>query len=443
MEPDPDDLNRRVQQLSAQVDKLKAELSALHATVADLQEASGPVAAQKPKEKQRLENFIGLRVIHLVGIVAFVIGLSIAVKYAIDRQLVSPATRIILAYLAGGILLFFSLSLRKNYQAFSAILFSGALASFYFTTYAAFVYYGFFSFGLTFGLMTLFTVYAALESLRYNRQEIAILGMTGAYGIPFLISANAERADLFFSYIILINLGIVYLSFRKQWRIMAQLSLLVSWTLFILWEFFRYKPEHLSMAIVVLSLFYLLFLVSAISFRLLRQTALMHADVQQLVSNTAAAFFAAIVIGGNGSVGPHLPLVTGMFVLLIAVEATATYTFWRTEMLLLRALCVSAVVLLVIFIGANWSGLAVTLGWIVLAAALFLGGLFTHRSWPRLLSFLLMALTLGKLVIFDSSKFSTIQKIVAYLAIGVLLLVCSFLYQKFRQNIFGNRDLRA
>ncbi|MFN2457269.1 MAG: hypothetical protein ABR502_03610 [Chitinophagaceae bacterium] len=49
-------------------------------------------ALQKPlkqnltDDRLNFENFIGLRLIHLVGIVVLVIGLSIGVKYAIDRR---------------------------------------------------------------------------------------------------------------------------------------------------------------------------------------------------------------------------------------------------------------------------------------------------------------------------------------------------------------------
>src|SRR5688500_7086074 len=41
------------------------------------------------KQNISFENFIGLRLIHLVGIVILVIGLSIGVKYAIDKNLIS------------------------------------------------------------------------------------------------------------------------------------------------------------------------------------------------------------------------------------------------------------------------------------------------------------------------------------------------------------------
>src|SRR5687768_15563792 len=93
------------------------------------------------KEMPSLENFIGLKLIHIVGIIVLVIGISIGVKYAIDRELITELARIGLAYAAGAVLYGLSWRLRKKYTAFSAILFSGAMASLYFTTYAAYVYY--------------------------------------------------------------------------------------------------------------------------------------------------------------------------------------------------------------------------------------------------------------------------------------------------------------
>jgi uncharacterized membrane protein len=49
----------------------------------------------------------------------------------------------------------------------------------------------------------------------------------------------------------------------------------------------------------------------------------------------------------------------------------------------------------------------------------------------------LMGLTLLKLVVLDSLTFSTIQKVIAYLVLGVLLLLVSFFYQKYKQQLFG------
>ncbi len=442
---------QKIKELQTQIDELSSEMQNYQQRLFTLQQdlyrlqnkevsTALSVTSKKSSQNFRLENFIGLRIIHLVGIVVLVIGLSIGVKYAIDRQLISEAARIVLAYAAGIILYLLSWRLKKNYQLFSAILFSGAMASLYFTTYAAFVYYGFFSFAITFLLMAGFTVYTAFESIRYNRQEIAVLGMVGAYGIPFLISANSERADLFFSYIILINVGIVYLSFKKKWKVMGQLALLISWALFILWGFFRYEAKDFWTGFILMGTFYFLFTINALAYRFVRSEPLTGGNIRQVTINNIALYLSALIVFGYGEFGTHLASTTGWVFVFILLLASLSYFSFPSEILLQQALAIQTVILLSMFIGFYWSGLTVTLLWVAVAVVLFVLGIYNHRSWPRLTGILLMSVTLGKLVIFDSSKFTTVQKIIAYLIIGSLLLVLSFLYQKFKQTLFQNQD---
>ena len=227
-----------------------------------------------------------------------------------------------------------SWKLKKKYQLFSAILFSGAMASLYFTTYAAFVYYGFFSFAITFLVMGALTIYTAFEAMRYNKQEIAVLGMVGAYGIPFLISANAERADFFFSYIIFINVGVVYLSFKKKWRVMGQLALLISWTLFILWGFFRYEAKDFRTGFILIGTFYFLFTVSALAYRFVRSELLTARDIQQITTNNIAFYLSALIVFGYGQFGTHLASITGWMFVFMLVIAVLSYILFPSEIIL-------------------------------------------------------------------------------------------------------------
>ena len=198
-----------VHRLQIELEQLSREMQLQHQKILQMQhriaqlmdtetQNAKPIVPSQPAQKFSLENFIGLRVINFIGIIVLVIGLSIGVKYAIDRDLISEGLRIALAYLAGIVLYVLSVQLRRKYTLFSAILFSGGMASLYFTTYGAYVYYNMFSFALAYIIMVVLTIYTVYEAIRYNRQEIALLGLVGAYGIPFLISKNADRADLFF-----------------------------------------------------------------------------------------------------------------------------------------------------------------------------------------------------------------------------------------------------
>src|ERR1051326_7719551 len=118
------DDEQRIRELQKQIDGLSSDLQnyqqklfALQAELNQLQNKKATITSsvtQTVPQDSRLENFIGLRIIHLVGIVVLVIGLSISVKYAIDNQLISESTRIILAYIAGIILFALQWQLKKK-----------------------------------------------------------------------------------------------------------------------------------------------------------------------------------------------------------------------------------------------------------------------------------------------------------------------------------------
>jgi uncharacterized membrane protein len=215
-------LKAEAERLQNQLEQYRQELNLLRQRINQLEGPQQKVASssytvsKKPAKETGFENFIGLRLIHLIGIVVLVIGLSIGVKYAIDKNLISEGMRITLAYVSGIVLYGLSVWSKKKYNSFSAILFSGGMASLYFTSYAAFVYYSMFSSGFAFILMMVLTFYTVYEAIRYNRQDIALLGLVGAYAIPFLISRNNDRADLYFLYISIINIGRSFSFCKKE-----------------------------------------------------------------------------------------------------------------------------------------------------------------------------------------------------------------------------------
>jgi hypothetical protein len=180
--------------------------------------------------------------------------------------------------------------------------------------------------------------------------------------------------------------------------------------------------------------------VNALSNRLVRGEPLNGGDIQQVTTNNIALYLSALFVFGYGQSESHLASTTGWIFIVMLLLVILSYVFFSSEITLQQYLAVQSIIVLVMFIGFNWSGLLVTLLWVALAVILFVFGIYNHRSWPRLAAIVLMSVTLGKLVIFDSSKFTTIQKIVAYLLIGAFLLVLSFLYQKYKQTLFKDQE---
>ena len=381
------------------------------------------------------ENLIGLRLIHVIGIVVLVMGLSLGVKYAIDKNLISEGMRIILAYAAGGLLYFLSVRLRKQYTGFSAILFSGAMASLYFTTFGACVYYHFLSYTASFIIMMALTAFTTAEALRYNRQEIALLGLVGAYGIPFLISPDRGHPEMLFLYISVINIGVVFLCAKRSWVFVGRSAQAISWLLFIGWVALQNDERLKTYGLVFMFAFFAQFALNAVSAKLFRKEVLSLSVTYQLLTNNVAFYVAALFVFGYSFADSTVALISLLFAVFAGLQALGL-TVWK-EQSAAKFLSFYALVLFILFIGFQWKGITVTLLWLLTAVVLFVAGVRFKSIPARMAAIALIGFTLLKLVALDSLTFSTLQKVIAYLVLGVLLLVVSFFYQKFKERLFG------
>jgi len=80
--------------------------------------------------------------------------------------------------------------------------------------------------------------------------------------------------------------------------------------------------------------------------------------------------------------------------------------------------------------------LALSIFWGVYSLILIAFGIWKNKKHVRILAILLFAVTLIKLFFYDITHLDTISKTIVFVALGVLLLIISFLYNKYKQKIF-------
>lgn len=444
----------KVDMLSSEITAYQQELTALKSELKKLQEASNPQQTfLSDKEKftppynrkavpsakiyyNTLENFVGLKLIHFVGILVLIIGLYIGVKYGIDKNLISPLLRIVLVYVAGALLYLLSLQLRKKYELFSMILFSGAMASAYFTIYAAFEYYGLLSRLASLVIMVLLTCFTVYHSLKYNRQQIALLGLTGAYAVPFFLGDDTGSIWTLFGYICLINAGILYISFKKYWTLLIHISFIITWVIFFSWLFMRTENSPFTAELFFAVLFFALFSISAIAFKFFLKEPVTATDVIVVVVSTVFLYASLLIILQKHSLGPSVATVTFIFGIVYMIAGLITTKYLKLQAYFAESLFAISLVAFIFFVAKQYTGLTITLIWLIMAAAFFATGMWQQIKFLRITSMALLALTLIKLVLVDSNDFDTVEKIIAYLLTGSVLLVISFLYQKFKHKLF-------
>ena len=239
------------------------------------------------KSKSEIEQFVGSNLINKIGIAITIIGVGIGAKYSIDHDLISPLGRIILGYAVGIGLLGFGLNLKKAYTDFSAVLVSGAIAIMYFMTYAAYSYYGMLPQLAAFAMMVLFTLLTIAAAMNYNRQVIAHIGLVGAYAVPFLLSGDSGNIAVLFSYMAIINIGVLIIAVRKYWKPLYYSAFTLTWIIFSFWYLNDYDASrHFTLFWTFAFLFFITFYFIFISYKLLHREKFQASDVLLILSNS-------------------------------------------------------------------------------------------------------------------------------------------------------------
>jgi len=244
--------------------------------------------SQKPSnQRSNLEKFVGENLINKIGIVITILGVGWGVKYSIDNQLISPATRMILGYLFSTGLLGLSFYLKKKYENYSAVLLSGSMAMMYFITYFSHSAYGLIGQLPAFALMVLFTVFTVSAALQYNRSVIAHIGLVGAYAVPFLLSDGSGKVHILFSYMTIINVGILIIAFKRYWKSLYYSSFGFTWLIVAGWALSTHdKPDILiTYGIVFSTIFFFLFYAAMLAYKVHRKESYVLSDTLMLIAN--------------------------------------------------------------------------------------------------------------------------------------------------------------
>jgi uncharacterized membrane protein len=193
------------------------------------------VSDYKENARSDFERFIGENLISKVGIIVLIIGVGIGVKYSIDNNLISPLARVIVGYLFGFGLVGLAIKLKPKYLNFSSALISGGMAIMYFVTYFGYSAYGLISQPAAFALMAMFTAFTVTAAILYNRQVIAHIGLVGAYAVPFLLSNESGNYLFLFSYMAVINAGILAISVKRYWTPIFYTASGLTWLILLGW----------------------------------------------------------------------------------------------------------------------------------------------------------------------------------------------------------------
>ena len=186
---------------------------------------------------------IGGRWLQHAGLVVLVLGVAFFLRYAFDRQWLSPAVRLALGGAAGVAMAVGGLRLSQTYRAYGLLTAGAGAAVLYLSVYAGLNLYFVFGPTLAFTLLVVITAAVAWVADRTGSMALGFMAVCGGFATPFLVGGNTDRQVTLFSYVGLLVAATMYLAHRRNWPWLNAVSLAFTVITVLAWADAYYTPD--------------------------------------------------------------------------------------------------------------------------------------------------------------------------------------------------------
>lgn len=368
------------------------------------QPETASAAAELPASRPAInwELLIGRKGLGWVAVVLLLFGTAFFLRYAYENQWIGPIGRVAVGLLIGLALVVAGWKYdRRRWRIFSQMLSSGGVVVLFLSVYSAFGFYHLVPQQVAAAFLLAVIVESALLAVLYNAPALAWMSLLGGLLTPVLMRSDIDQYQSLFTYLAVLDAGIVVLALWRHWAGLATAALLGTQGLFWLWHVQNYHPEKLAWAIGFQLVIYLLFVLHSLTAHVFRRRTASWEDLARLMLNASLWFSAAYIL---------LRADYRDWLGLLAVGMAMVYVVLGRVMLgrrpddgrqLLTALAAAVGFIALAFpiqAKAEW----IALGWAAESAALWWFGLRTRAPALRGMAAAIAVLAVGRLVFVDT-----------------------------------------
>jgi uncharacterized membrane protein len=358
-----------------------------------------------------LEGRLGGTWLSRVGALVVTIGIALFLKYAFDSGWIQPAGRVALGVAAGVALLVVGERLqRAAYRVPAQALVAAGIAALYLSIFAAFSFYRLLPQPVAFGLMVLVTATALALAIHHDARAIAVLANLGGFLTPVLLSTNRDAAVALFSYLAILDAGMVVSAYWRRWPELHALSFAFTHLLYLAWfmRWYASDPPQRAVALIGASVFLVLFSLVAVVESRGRQR-ITPERVWQVTGIIVLAVPAVYFVAARSILWPvHAPWLALLCLTLSAYYvalARATMHARRVGPQLLLLHGAIALAFLTLTFPIQFAQYGTSIAWSVEGAALIWGGLRLSSVAMRVAGLVVLGLAAGRwtMVLFGPS----------------------------------------
>lgn len=209
----------------------------------------------------RWEGRLGGTWLSRVGAMLLVLGVGFFLKHAFEQEWIGAKGRVLAglvagaAMMAGGVRLAGSSTYRLPAQSLVAV----GIGVIYLSLYAAHAFYALVGAPVAFVAMAVATAVGFGTALRLDSRALAILATLGGLLTPVILDTDTDAAAALFTYLAILDLGVLLLASRRGWPGLALLAFVGTQVLYWGWLDRWYQTARLPVVLGWATVFFLAF----------------------------------------------------------------------------------------------------------------------------------------------------------------------------------------
>lgn len=402
-----------------------------------------------PHEGQGFEAEMGLKWLGRIGIVVLILGVAFFMKFAFENNWIPEALRVVIGIVTGMVLIALGDYLRQKYTSYAATLTGGGIAVLYLSIYSAFSYYNLIDQIPAFLAMMTITAIGAFFAIRYERASLAVLSVLGGFLTPVLLSTGTNNQIGLFSYMTILNLGILAISFYRNWQKLNLLGLIATLFLYFGWSASYYESDVLFITEAFLTLWFIIYSVAIVSHNILSKKRSDVFDLAIVILN-AVSYFGISYYLLVKDYGDYVGFFTVLMAMVYFIFAYVSYQSNPEDKELAFFFPGLSILFLTISAPIQFDGVWVTIAWAIEAAILIKAGFMLKSYSLRFFSWILLGIVVVRLIFIDSYETIPLQdyalifnkKFLTFLVGVMSFSAVYYLYSKF-EALIANEESKA
>jgi len=356
------------------------------------------------RTREEWEALIGGKLLNRIGALALIIGIGFFLKYAFDKHWLTETMRVLIGIVIGAVLLWVgSRSYKKELRIFAQGLIGAGISILYLSVYASFNFYHLVPQVIAFLMMSVVTVITFSRAFKYDSLAVSLLGWAGGFLTPFLLSTGRANEVGLFTYIALLDVGLLIVLVRKDsWIILEPLTFGATYLTYLLWYLKFYAPADLGVTVLFLSIFWGLFFGLDV-YRIVTSNTEFR-DVRQIIATFNAGFyFWAMYTIVNPSYHNWMALITLGIGAVYFITVLGLKRRWPDDTMILARYFLTAIALLIGATTIQFSGFTTAIYWSLEAMILVWCGIRWRLIYVWVAALSLFCLALIKLLVTEGA----------------------------------------